>query len=184
MTKFQRKFWSFSSRKPKSICKFQRCLLLLKPITARKKSTSLFRAIHTIKGSAAGKLGLKRLGGIAHRVEDLIGRLREGESATRARSSICAGIGGHIKKTLHKQWNDESEMRISVDSLLNRISEIAPAEAEEPAASDEESNEAVEAKSAKSRRRRMPSPESGWRNSGRRSGRKVGYAFHCSVSIA
>src|SRR5262249_34661350 len=34
----------------------------------------LFRAIHTVKGSAA-QVGLKRLGAIAHRVEDMIGRL-------------------------------------------------------------------------------------------------------------
>jgi len=127
------------------------CLLSLEANHSPEEINKLFRAIHTIKGSAA-QVGLKRLGGIAHRVEDLIGRLREGEIEPTAQViDLCLESVDILKKTLHKQWNDESEMRISVDSLLSRISEIAPAETEEPAAADEEANEsAVEAKSAKS----------------------------------
>ena len=71
----------------------------------------LFRAIHTIKGSAS-QVGLKRLGGIAHRVEDLIGRLRDGEiEPSPAVVDLCLESVDVLKKTLHRQWADEAEMR-------------------------------------------------------------------------
>ena len=54
------------------------CLISLEGNTNAEEINRLFRAIHTVKGSAA-QVGLKRLGAIAHRVEDLIGRLRDGE---------------------------------------------------------------------------------------------------------
>src|SRR5260370_18708965 len=54
------------------------CLLSLEANHSPEEINKLFRAIHTVKGSAA-QVGLKRLGGIAHPVEDLIGRLRENE---------------------------------------------------------------------------------------------------------
>jgi chemosensory pili system protein ChpA (sensor histidine kinase/response regulator) len=41
-----------------------------------------------------------------------------------------------LKKTLHRQWADETEMRTGVDSLLNRIAEVAPMDEEEVAASN------------------------------------------------
>ena len=91
----------------------------------------LFRAIHTVKGSAA-QVGLKRLGAIAHRVEDLIGRLRDGElEPSPAVVDICLESVDVLKKTLHRQWTDETSMRAGVDSLLGRIAEFAPVELEE-----------------------------------------------------
>src|SRR5580704_1066261 len=54
------------------------CLISLEGNNNPEEINRLFRAIHTVKGSAA-QVGLKRLGAIAHRVEDLIGRLRDGE---------------------------------------------------------------------------------------------------------
>ncbi len=94
------------------------CLISLEGNNNPEEINKLFRAIHTVKGSAA-QVGLKRLGAIAHRVEDLIGRYV-------------------LKKTLHRQWTDEASMRTGVDSLLGRIAEFAPLEPEEagtPAAS-------------------------------------------------
>jgi len=91
----------------------------------------LFRAIHTVKGSAA-QVGLKRLGGIAHRVEDLIGRLRDGEiEPSPAVVDLCLEAVDVLKKTLHRQWADEAEMRTGIDSLLGRIAEFAPMDADE-----------------------------------------------------
>src|SRR5690242_2295593 len=110
------------------------CLLSLEANHSPEEINKLFRAIHTVKGSAA-QVGLKRLGGIAHRVEDLIGRLRDGELEPSPQViDLCLESVDVLKKTLHKQWPDESQMRIGVDSLLNRIAELAPAEAEESAA--------------------------------------------------
>src|SRR5882724_1574479 len=102
------------------------CLLSLEANHSPEEINKLFRAIHTVKGSAA-QVGLKRLGGIAHRVEDLIGRLRENElEPTPHVIDLCLESVDILKKTLHKQWADETEMRTGVDSLLNRIAEVAP----------------------------------------------------------
>ena len=107
------------------------CLISLEGNNNPEEINKLFRAIHTVKGSAA-QVGLKRLGGIAHRVEDLIGRLRDGEiEPSPAVVDLCLESVDVLKKTLHKQWADETEMRTSVDSLLGRIAEFAPMEPEE-----------------------------------------------------
>ncbi len=107
------------------------CLISLEGNNNPEEVNRLFRAIHTVKGSAA-QVGLKRLGVIAHRVEDLIGRLRDGEiEPSAAVVDLCLASVDVLKKTLHHQWADESEMRAEVDSLLGRIAEFAPPEEEE-----------------------------------------------------
>jgi chemosensory pili system protein ChpA (sensor histidine kinase/response regulator) len=126
------------------------CLLSLEANHSPEEINKLFRAIHTVKGSAA-QVGLKRLGGIAHRVEDLIGRLREGEIEPSPQViDLCLESVDVLKKTLHKQWAGETEMRTGVDSLLNRIAEVAPIEAEDAplAAESAASGESAESECA------------------------------------
>src|ERR1700676_2103140 len=107
------------------------CLISLEGNNNPEEINKLFRAIHTVKGSAA-QVGLKRLGAIAHRVEDLIGRLRDGElEPSPAVVDICLESVDVLKKTLHRQWTDEKSMRAGVDSLLGRIAEFAPVEVED-----------------------------------------------------
>jgi chemosensory pili system protein ChpA (sensor histidine kinase/response regulator) len=108
------------------------CLISLEGNNNPEEINKLFRAIHTVKGSAA-QVGLSRLGAIAHRVEDLIGRLRDGElEPSPAVVDICLESVDVLKKTLHRQWADEKSMRAGVDSLLGRIAEFAPVEVEDP----------------------------------------------------
>src|SRR5438105_8530411 len=107
------------------------CLISLEGNNNPEEINKLFRAIHTVKGSAA-QVGLKRLGAIAHRVEDLIGRLRDGEiEPSPAVVDLCLESVDVLKKTLHRQWADETEMRAGVDSLLGRIAKFAPLVPEE-----------------------------------------------------
>ncbi len=107
------------------------CLLALEGAQNPEEINKLFRAIHTVKGSAA-QVGLKRLGAIAHRVEDLIGRLRDGQLEPSADVvDVCLQSLDVLKKCLNNQWADEAEQRAGVDSLLARIAEFAPEEAEE-----------------------------------------------------
>ncbi|MGC1617065.1 MAG: response regulator [Candidatus Acidiferrum sp.] len=107
------------------------CLISLEGNYNSEEINKLFRAIHTVKGSAA-QVGLSRLGAIAHRVEDLIGRLRDGElEPSPAVVDICLESVDVLKKTLHRQWADEKAMRTGVDSLLGRIAEFAPIEVED-----------------------------------------------------
>lgn len=110
------------------------CLLSLEGNHNPEEINKLFRAIHTIKGSAS-QVGLRRIGAIAHRVEDLIGRLRDGElEATPDVVDVCLGSVDVLKKCVHRQWADDQEMRAAVDSLLLRIAECAPEAMEEGAA--------------------------------------------------
>jgi chemosensory pili system protein ChpA (sensor histidine kinase/response regulator) len=107
------------------------CLISLEGNNNPEEINKLFRAIHTVKGSAA-QVGLKRLGAIAHRVEDLIGRIRDGElEPTPQVIDLCLVSTDILKKTLQKQWADDTEMRTGVDSLLAQIAEFAPLEVEE-----------------------------------------------------
>ena len=118
------------------------CLLSLEGNNNPEEINRLFRAIHTVKGSAA-QVGLRRLGGIAHRVEDLIGRLRDGEiEPYPAVVDLCLASVDVLKKTLHREWADEAEMRSGVDSLLGRIAALAPPEREETSAGVAETSEA------------------------------------------
>src|SRR5437762_401104 len=117
------------------------CLMSLEGNNNPEEINKLFRAIHTVKGSAA-QVGLKRLGAIAHRVEDLIGRMRDGElEPTPQVIDLCLVSTDVLKKTLQKQWADEADMRNGVDSLLAQIAEFAPVEVEDgelvPAAPEE-----------------------------------------------
>jgi chemosensory pili system protein ChpA (sensor histidine kinase/response regulator) len=113
------------------------CLLSLEGQANAADIHRLFRSIHTIKGSAA-QVGLHRLSAIAHRVEDVIGRLRDGElEASPAIVDICLRSVDILKKFLHHEWTDQSEMREQTGNLLAHLSQFAPAapkEEQEPGA--------------------------------------------------
>jgi chemosensory pili system protein ChpA (sensor histidine kinase/response regulator) len=107
------------------------CLLSLEGNNNPEEINRLFRAIHTVKGSAA-QVGLRRLGSIAHRIEDLIGRLRDNElEPSPDLVDICLESVDVLRKTLRREWPGEVEMRAGVDSLLGRIAQYAPPEPEE-----------------------------------------------------
>jgi chemosensory pili system protein ChpA (sensor histidine kinase/response regulator) len=107
------------------------CLLSLEGNNNPEEINRLFRAIHTVKGSAA-QVGLRRLGSIAHRVEDLIGRLRDNDlEPSPDLVDICLESVDVLRKTLRREWPSEAEMRAGVDSLLGRVAQYAPSEAEE-----------------------------------------------------
>src|SRR5712691_6628397 len=113
------------------------CLISLEGNNNPEEINKLFRAIHTVKGSAA-QVGLKRLGAIAHRVEDLIGRLRDGEiEPSPAVVDLCLESVDVLKKALHRQWASEVDMRTGIDSLLGRIAEFAPLDPEDAEVSAE-----------------------------------------------
>ena len=107
------------------------CLLALEANPNAEDINRLFRSMHTVKGSAA-QVGLHRLSAVAHRVEDLIGRLRDGVLKPSASIvDICLESVDVLKKFLHRQWASEEEMRAAVDPLLAQIAELAPEENED-----------------------------------------------------
>ena len=114
------------------------CLLALEASPNPEVIHRLFRAMHTIKGSAA-QVGLYRISRVAHRAEDLIGRLREGQLQPSASIiDICLEAVDAIKKFLYSQWPDEATLQASVKSLLTRIARLAPEEDDEATAAPQE----------------------------------------------
>jgi chemosensory pili system protein ChpA (sensor histidine kinase/response regulator) len=107
------------------------CLLSLETKPNPEEIHRLFRSMHTVKGSAA-QVGLHRLSAVAHRVEDLIGHLRDGALQPSAEIvDLCLTAVDVLKKFLHRQWADDAEMASAVDPLLSRIAELAPEEGAE-----------------------------------------------------
>ena len=105
------------------------CLLSLETKPNPEEIHRLFRSMHTVKGSAA-QVGLHRLSAVAHRVEDLIGHLRDGALQPSAEIvDLCLTAVDVLKKFLHRQWTDDAEMASAVDPLLSRIAELAPKKA-------------------------------------------------------
>jgi chemosensory pili system protein ChpA (sensor histidine kinase/response regulator) len=110
------------------------CLLALESDPNPEEINRLFRSMHTVKGSAA-QVGLHRISAIAHRVEDLIGQMRDGTLAPSTElTDICLEAVDVLKKFLHNEFQDQFLARSAVDSLLARIAEFLPEEgAETPA---------------------------------------------------
>jgi chemosensory pili system protein ChpA (sensor histidine kinase/response regulator) len=112
------------------------CLLALEGNPNPDEINRLFRSIHTVKGSAA-QVGLHRLSAVAHRVEDLIGRLRDGALHPSPEIvDVCLQSVDVLKKFLHRQWADDVEMAAVVEPLLARIAQITPAESAEETAQE------------------------------------------------
>ena len=110
------------------------CLLSLETNPSSEQIHRLLRAMHTVKGSAA-QVGLHRISRVAHRAEDLIGRLREGELRPSAEIiDICLDAVDALKKFLYHQWPDEDSMQSSIKGLFARITRLVPVEKGEEAA--------------------------------------------------
>src|SRR5258708_30208114 len=106
------------------------CLLSLETNPNPEEINRLLRAMHTVKGSAA-QVGLQRIARVAHRAEDLIGRLREGALRPSAEIiDICLEAVDILKKFLYRQWTDEKDMQAVVQPLFTRIGRLAPEEQE------------------------------------------------------
>ncbi|HTK95055.1 MAG TPA: response regulator [Terriglobales bacterium] len=107
------------------------CLLALEANPNPEDINRLFRAMHTIKGAAA-QVGLQRISRVAHRAEDLVGRLREGTLRPSAEIvDLCLESVDILKKFLYRQWTDDLTMQASVKALMYRIGRLAPEEEEE-----------------------------------------------------
>ena len=109
------------------------CLLGLESGATADEINRLFRSVHTIKGSAA-QVGLRRLGAVAHRLEDLIGLLRDGALQPNAEiTDVCLQTVDALRKFLHRQWTSDEEMTFTVGPLLSRIIEWIPEDLREAA---------------------------------------------------
>ena len=109
------------------------CLLSLETNPTAEEIHRLLRAMHTVKGSAA-QVGLQKISRVAHRAEDLIGRLRDGALRPSAEIiDICLEAVDTLKKFLYRQWPDEATMQATANALFARIGKLVPEEQEEGA---------------------------------------------------
>ncbi len=116
------------------------CLLVLETNPSPEQVHRLLRSMHTIKGSAA-QVGLHRISHVAHRAEDLISRVREGELLPSPQIvDICLESVDILKKFLYHQWADEEQMQRAVHAFSTRIDRVeqtpaipGPAKVEETA---------------------------------------------------
>jgi chemosensory pili system protein ChpA (sensor histidine kinase/response regulator) len=111
----------------------QECLLALETSADPEVIHRLFRAIHTVKGSAA-QVGLQRISRVAHGAEDLVGRLRDGEiGPSQPIIDLCLETVDAIKKFVNNEWPDERTVQSSVKSLLERLAKAASTQEEHSA---------------------------------------------------
>ncbi len=104
------------------------CLLSLETNPGPEVIHRLLRAMHTIKGSAA-QVGLHRISKVAHRAEDLIAKLRDGELQPSAEIiDVCLESVDILKKFLQREWNDDAEMHAAVESFFAHIARVMTAE--------------------------------------------------------
>ncbi|HWG48402.1 MAG TPA: hybrid sensor histidine kinase/response regulator [Candidatus Acidoferrales bacterium] len=130
------------------------CLLALEESPSEDQVHRMFRSMHTIKGSAA-QVGLHRISHVAHRVEDLIGRVRDGELRPTAQIiDVCLESVDVLKKFIYRQWSSDSEMQRAVQSLSARVAgvplEVHVAEVQQPAKVQPPAEEPAQVQSAAS----------------------------------
>ena len=119
------------------------CLLALEANPNEEDIHRLFRSMHTIKGSAA-QVGWQRIATIAHRAEDLVGRLRDGELQPSATIiDLCLETVDVLKKVIYRQWEDEAGFQLAARMLIARLDRMASAEVEVSASVAEPAAETV-----------------------------------------
>ncbi len=119
------------------------CLLALEANPNEEDIHRLFRSMHTIKGSAA-QVGWQRIATIAHRAEDLVGRLRDGELQPSATIiDLCLETVDVLKKVIYRQWEDEAGFQLGARMLIARLDRMASAEVEVSASVAEPAAETV-----------------------------------------
>ena len=119
------------------------CSLALEANPNAEDINRLFRAMHTIKGSAA-QVGAQRIATIAHRAEDLVGRLRDGELKPSATIiDLCLETVDVVKKLIYRQWEDEASFQLAARTLIARLELVAPAEVEVGVVAETAAAEAV-----------------------------------------
>jgi len=112
--------------------------------------SSIFRTIHTIKGTC-GFIGFNKLESVAHIGENLLGKLRDGElKLNPARTSALLAMVDAIRQMLSCIENDHNEGSVDYSGLVETLTRLqtddGAAEVVVPPAAETKEEVAVEAK--------------------------------------
>ena len=112
--------------------------------------SSIFRTIHTIKGTC-GFIGFNKLESVAHIGENLLGKLRDGElKLDPARTSALLSMLDAIRQILSCIENDQNEGSVDYSGLVETLTRLqtddGAAEAVVPPAAETKEEVAVETK--------------------------------------
>lgn len=121
---------------------------------------TVFRVVHTLKGDASN-LGLGAVAEFAHRLEDLLDRLRAGEQAlTGATAGLLLESVDALRALVPAACAGETEMPARVRSLLGRVA-AAAAEPAEPVAPGDDADDGDDADAAAEGDDEAPAPSVG-----------------------
>ncbi len=105
---------------------------LEKDPTERETLARVFRALHTVKGTA-GFLGLQKLQAVAHAAENLLSRLREGELVFNAQiASALLAVGDAVRKMLEAVEASETDGADDFSALIASLERLHAAVADMP----------------------------------------------------
>jgi two-component system, chemotaxis family, sensor kinase CheA len=118
----------FVAESKEGLDQFDRDLVELeKDPKSRQLLDKVFRAIHSVKGSA-GVLGFPKLVGVSHAGENLLGMLRDGDLVlTPAQTTTLLAMSDAIRRTLNSiaEFNNEGEADHS--SIVEQLTALAGA---------------------------------------------------------
>jgi len=118
---------------------------------------SVFRAMHTIKGTA-GFFDLPRIERLAHTAETLLGKVRDGVlDPTEARISALLKVADTLRSQLASLDETGTEGDADIDELIERLVALGDADADAASAAETDATPAPKPKAAP--RRRKPKAE-------------------------
>ena len=94
---------------------------------------NIFRLVHTIKGTC-GFLGLPRLEALAHAAETLMGKFRDGQSATNEAVTLVLTTIDRIKQILESLEHEQREPEGNDEDLIAELGRMVASLGAKPAA--------------------------------------------------
>ncbi len=124
----------FVTESKDALDQFERDLVdLEKDPKSRQLLDAVFRAIHSIKGTA-GVLGFPKLVGISHAGENLLGILRDGDLAFSSPvTTALLAMSDAIRRILHSMRDSSNEGDADYSLIIERMTRLATAEADSSA---------------------------------------------------
>lgn len=111
----------------------ERCMISLEKLFSMEELNSLFRCIHTIKGSSAA-VEFNEISSLAHKLEDILNHVRDGNLEFNTdNSNLCFNSIDKLVELFHFRRqhksndidyeiiNDTLEIEVNMDELINSV---------------------------------------------------------------